>query len=191
MTVKQKQCLLAYLGYYQGQIDGKWGRLSMEATEAFQKDYQLTVDGIFGPATEKRILEVIATGEEPKKKEPEKTGTFWDEIKYFSRDEKGIACPCGRCGGFPVEPEEKLMRKADQVREHFGKKITVSSLVRCQEHNDELPGSVPDSRHLKGKAVDFSVEGFSSSMVLPYVQRLSGVRYAYAIDGDYVHMDIE
>jgi hypothetical protein len=191
MTIKQKQCLLAYLGYYQGAIDGKWGRKSLEATEAFQNDYQLTVDGIFGPATERKIREVIATGEEPKKKEPEKTGTFWDEIKYFSRDEKGIACPCGRCGGFPVEPEEKLMRKADQVREYFGEKIAVSSLVRCQEHNDELPGSVPNSRHLKGKAMDFRVEGFYSSMVLAYVQQLSGIRYAYAIDGNYVHMDIE
>lgn len=188
MTIKQKQCLLAYLGYYQGQIDGKWGRKSLEATEAFQDAYLPPADGIFGPATEKRILEVIATGEEPKKKEPEKTGTFWDEIKYFTRQE--FACKCGKCGGFPVEPEEKLLRLADRVREHFGSPVRVSSGVRCEAHNAAV-GGVAGSRHKLGKAMDFSVAGLSSTLVLPYVQRLSGVRYAYAIDGNYVHMDIE
>ena len=65
MTLKQKQALLAYLGYYVGPLDGLWGDMSHLATEAFQRDYQLTVDGIFGAATEKRILEVVASGEEP------------------------------------------------------------------------------------------------------------------------------
>ena len=65
MTLKQKQALLAYLGYYDGTLDGLWGEKSQLATEAFQRDYQLTVDGIFGSATEKRMLEAIATGEEP------------------------------------------------------------------------------------------------------------------------------
>ena len=63
MTDKQKQHLLGYLGYYAGVPDGIWGRLSGEATRAFQARFGLEPDGVFGPATEKRILEVIATGE--------------------------------------------------------------------------------------------------------------------------------
>ena len=188
MTVKQKQHLLGYLGYYQGEVDGEWGRLSMEATERFQDDYGLTVDGVFGTAAEKRILEVIASGEAPVKAEPEGSGTFWDEIRYFARQE--FACKCGKCGGFPVEPEEKLVRLEERVREHFGVPVRNSSGVRCPEHNARV-GGVVNSRHRKGKAVDFRVEGFASSMVLPYVQSLPGVRYAYAIDRDHVHMDIE
>ena len=39
MTDKQKQHLLGYLGYYSGQVDGIWGRLSGEATRAFQAGY--------------------------------------------------------------------------------------------------------------------------------------------------------
>lgn len=196
MTNKQKQCLLAYLGYYTGDIDGLWGDQSRNATEAFQRDYQLTVDGVFGDATAQRIREVIASGEQPQQAEgtaaedSSATGTFWDDIKYFSRNESGIACPCGRCGGFPVEPSEKLMRLADKVREHFNAPMTPSSTVRCQAHNDELPGSEPNSYHVKGKAMDFSVRGFAASSVLPYVRSL-GVHYAYAIDSDYVHMDVE
>ena len=36
MTIKQKQCLLAYLDYYEGDIDGKWGPQSEQATKDFQ-----------------------------------------------------------------------------------------------------------------------------------------------------------
>ena len=40
MTNKQKQCLLAYLGYYVGNIDGIWGTLSETAMNAFKKDFK-------------------------------------------------------------------------------------------------------------------------------------------------------
>ena len=32
MTLKQKQALLAYLGYYDGPLDGLWGEKSQRAT---------------------------------------------------------------------------------------------------------------------------------------------------------------
>lgn len=187
MTPKQKQCLLTYLGYDTGGVDGIWGTKSMTATEKFQNDYGLGVDGIFGPATERKIREVICSGEEPAKK-PETGGDFWQGIRYFKRQE--FACPCPRCGGFPVEPEERLVVLAEQVREHFGVPVTISSGVRCQAHNDELPGSAKNSFHVRGRAVDFTVRGKTAAEVLSYVQTLP-VHYAYAIDGSYVHMDVE
>ena len=33
MTLKQKQALLAYLGYYDGPLDGLWGEKSQRATQ--------------------------------------------------------------------------------------------------------------------------------------------------------------
>ena len=115
MTDKQKQHLLGYLGYYTGIPDGIWGRLSREATLAFQAGYGLEQDGVFGPETEKRILEVIASGEPPAEREPEDAPDWWQEIRYFTRAE--FRCPCGACGGFPAEPAESLARLADRVRE--------------------------------------------------------------------------
>ncbi len=184
MTIKQKQALLLYLGYYNGNIDGIWGSKSEDATRRFQSDYDLDPDGDFGPATEARIKEVIATDEAPAAAE-----NVWDGIKYFKRDE--FRCRCGKyCDGFPVEMDGLLLKVADRVREHFGKPMTVSSGVRCQQHNDSLPGSVPNSRHLQGKAMDFRVSGFPAATVLAYVQKQPEIRYAYAIDSSYVHMDV-
>ena len=203
MTAKQKQCLLTYLGYDTGGVDGLWGDKSRQATANFQLDFGgISVDGICGDQTEKALKHAVAYGIEKKSDSTDytnvqnnstenstngDTGTFWDEIKYFTRAE--FRCPCGRCGGFPVEPAEYLVRLLDQVREYFGAPITISSGVRCQAHNDELPGSVPNSYHVKGKAVDFCVRGKTSAQVMAYIKTLP-VHYAYAIDGNYVHMDV-
>ena len=190
MTAQQKQCLLRYLGHYSGAVDGIWGQQSQQATIDFQRSYMeaTAVDGVFGAATEKRILEVIATGEKPKESVNVDTADWWKDIRYFTRAE--FRCPCGRCGGFPVEPDKELVRLADQVREHFGAPATVSSGVRCQAHNDELDGSAKNSYHVKGKAMDFCVRGVPGAKLLDYVKTLP-VHYAYQIgNSDFVHMDV-
>jgi hypothetical protein len=189
MTIKQKQCLLEYLGYYKPEnsgkvnnVDGELGPKTEAATKAFQQDYGLEADGIFGPLTEKEILDVIATGRKP--------GVNWKEIKHFGRAE--FMCNCGGkyCNGFPVEPVPLLVKTADKVRDHFGKASIVSSGVRCKQHNANV-GGVANSRHLEGRAMDFRISGKKAAEVLEYVWTLPGVRYAYDIDGTYVHMDVK
>ena len=118
------------------------------------------------------------------------TGTWWDGIKYFAREE--FRCKCGgkSCGGFPAEPEETLVRIADTIRDTAGVPVTVSSGVRCPTHNAAVGGKY-NSRHLSGKAMDFCVRGWNSARTLTLVRQQSGVRYAYAIDESFVHMDVE
>ena len=187
MTIMQKQHLLAYLGYYTGSVDGIWGELSVQATEKFQNDYGLgDKNGIFEAQTREKILGVIAAGEDGRK---DCTG-FWQEIAFFNREE--FRCTCGGrgCSGFPAEPAERLVRNAEAVRKHFGKPVIVSSGVRCQLRNSELPGSAANSLHMRGKGMDFCVEGVNSGVTLAYVKTLPGVDEAYAIDGNYVHMGV-
>lgn len=58
LTLKQKQALLAYLGFYDGPLDWLWGEKSQRAVIDFQRAYmeREDVNGIFWAATEKRIL---------------------------------------------------------------------------------------------------------------------------------------
>ena len=153
MTVRQKQCLLAYLGYYAGKIDGVWGDASRKATEDFQREHRLAADGVFGDGTAACIREVIASGETSGQ---ETDGTdWWKDIRYFRRTE--FRCPCGRCGGFPVEPQESMVRAVDEIRHWLGVPVSVvdggGSGVRCASHNAEV-GGVANSQHLFGLAAD-------------------------------------
>lgn len=115
---------------------------------------------------------------------------WWDNIKHFDREE--FRCKCGGkyCNGYPAEPAQLLVQVADRVREHFGAPAIVSSGVRCKTHNANV-GGVSNSRHMSGKAMDFCVRGKTAAQVLAYVQQQPEIRYAYAIDSCYVHMDVQ
>lgn len=209
MTVEQKQCLLKYLNYYSGAVDGDWGKKSKEATEDFQNAEGLNSDGVFGDATLKAAISAVANGRFKKTTSTTNTttttnktqtsGTYWDEIKYFTRDE--FRCPCGKCGGFPVEPKEALVRIVDEMRGAFGKAVIIvppdghsgGSGVRCQKYNDSLSGSATNSRHIQGKAVDFSAPGVSAAIIEAYLNKLLNagkIRYWYKISSGSYHMDI-
>lgn len=201
MTIKQSQHLLAYLGYYVGAIDGIFGSGSRESTKSFQRDFfhdESKVDGICGAETEKALTHAVAYGMPAKKVEPNEVttkkestkpdnGDSIDGIKHFRRSE--FACKCGRyCNGYPTEMKKGVLAVIDRTREHFDSPATVSSGLRCKQHNANV-GGVSNSRHLSGKAVDFCVRGKTSAQVLAYVQKQPETRYAYAIDNSFVHVD--
>ena len=180
MTIKQRQCLLFYLGYYVGNIDGNWGSGSKEACKAFQRDFfqiDSKVDGICGTETEKALTHSVTYGMPAKKVEStstattNKSGTFWDEIKYFKRSE--FKCTCGGkyCNGFPVEPDEQLVRILDKVREKYGKPFSPNSAIRCSKRNAEV-GGVSNSQHLDGIAADITVPGVAPKTVATYLETL-------------------
>ena len=184
MTIKQRQHLLAYLGYYVGDIKDNWTSDCKVACKAFQNDFGgIAVDGLGGPETDKALLHAVAYGI------TKKESGFWADIKHFNRKE--FKCKCGNiyCNGYPAEPQEKLIRVADKIREHFGATATVSSGLRCKQHNANV-GGVSNSRHLTGKAMDFCIAGKTASQVLAVVQKQPDIRYSYAIDSQFVHMDI-
>lgn len=195
MTVRQAQYLLLYLGYDPGEADGIAGAKTAQAVAEFQREYGgLTADGRLGPQTGNALIEAVQQRfQRPAAEETAVStadpvgGTFWDTVKYFSREE--FRCRCGKCGGFPAEPERKLVQLADGVRAHFGREAQVSSGVRCRKHNAAV-GGVANSRHLTGKAMDFSIPGVSGEILLAYVKAQPGVNYAYHIGGGFVHMDV-
>lgn len=152
MTMKQVQNLLQYLGYYEGVPDDKYGPLTRQATEEFQIAYAtIGVDGIPGPEVEAALIDAVSTGMYFKAEQPQEDPGSWDDIKYFRRDE--FHCKCGKCGGFPVEPDLGMVRIADAIRERLGVPVHVNSGVRCEAHNRAV-GSTSGSQHLYGMACD-------------------------------------
>lgn len=197
MTIQQIQNLLQYLGYYTITVDGIWGQGSEQATRDFQEAEGLEVDGDPGKLTQAALVDAVAKGrfktQDITQPEDGAGDDIWAESKYFVRSE--FACPCGRCGGFPVEPAPALVRVSNQIREHFGRPMIPSSGVRCQAHNDELPGSVPNSRHVSGRALDFTIPGVSVATVMSYTTQLQAqgdIHYTYEMVGTgYVHIDVD
>ena len=192
MTITQKQCLLCYLGYYIGKIDGIWGQFSDAATRAFQEDYGLKANGICDIKTEKAIKHAVAYGmpakEDTSTKEENATGNFWDGIKYFKRSE--FACKCGKyCNGFPVEPNEKLVETLETIREHFGVPVTVSSGIRCKTHNTNV-GGVSKSQHMEGTAADIVVKGVPVSEVVKYAETLMPKTGGIGTYKTFTHIDV-
>lgn len=201
MTNKQRQHLLAYLGYYKMNVDGDWGNGSREACKAFQRDRELTVDGYGGPETDKVLKYAVYNDLE--KLEPvddvpdnnvgdktKPTGTFWDEIEHFISDE--FKCKCGGkyCNGYPAEPDERMVRIVDQLRKNLGVPITIVSGLRCKTWN-AIQGGVSNSQHMYGEAADIYAKGVSQSRVEAELDKIGGVRYHYAIKGSSnVHFDV-
>lgn len=164
MTNKQKQNLLAYLGYYVGKIDGIWGDQSRDATVLFQDDYGLPVNGVCDDATEKAMKHAVTYGM------PAKKTDIWEETKYFRRDE--FRCKCGKyCNGYPVEPSEELVKVLDKIRKYFGKPVIINSGIRCATHNANVGGAI-SSQHLKGTAADIVVNGVAPERVAKYAETL-------------------
>ena len=191
MTIKQKQHLLAYLGYYVGNIDGVLGTLSETAMNAFKADFkELDIPNMPENAPEKALKHAVAYDLFKTEPVKEETGTFWDEIEYFDRSE--FRCKCGGkyCNGFPSEPDERMVRIADQLRENLGVPITIVSGLRCKTWN-AIQGGVSNSQHMYGEAADIYAKGVSQSRVEAELDKIGGVRYHYAITGSSnVHFDV-
>lgn len=198
MTAKQKQCLLVFLGYDTGGVDGIWGEKSRQAVECAQEDLNIPTDGVWGAQTEAAVLEAVYTydvdapaEQEPDTDDPELAARF-KGIRYWTPEEFECQCYGKYCDGFPALPDRTLLEFADDIREKVGAPCHRSSGLRCPQHNANQPGSAPDSYHLRGKALDFMAEGKTGTQLLALVQKDPRCRYAYIIgNGPYVHVDVK
>lgn len=115
---------------------------------------------------------------------------FWKTVKWFVKEE--FACKCGKyCNGFPVEPQEKLVRALDTIREKSGKVCIITSGVRCDKHNASLPNSAANSWHKKGFAADFRLVGLTSAQTIAIVKQYVDYIELYAIDDTHVHIAVK
>ncbi len=95
-------------------------------------------------------------------------------------------CKCG-CGKILIA--EELVQKLQQLRDHFGVSITVSSGYRCTKQNKAV-GSDSSSPHLLGVAADIRVTGHTSKEVAIVAEKIGFDGIAY-INDNYLHLDLK
>lgn len=183
--------------------DGLAGPKTMEAMKLYQEAHLLPATGRVDDATWDALMEEspnlparepvpeLDTGDKEVvvSKNETATGTFWDGIVHFKRNE--MRCKCGGryCNGFPAEPQQLLMELADRARKHFGRPAHVVSGLRCQRWN-QIQGGVANSQHMYGEAMDIRIDGVSADSLLAFFQDQPEVRYCYKINSTNVHFDI-
>lgn len=111
------------------------------------------------------------------------------DFKNFTLNE--FKCKCGGkyCSGFPVGFSYELASQLQNIRNHFGRAVIITSAVRCNQHNKNV-GGVAKSKHKEGRAVDFYVKGVSYNTLKNYVSSLPHKNYYYNISGSVMHYDI-
>ena len=101
-------------------------------------------------------------------------------------------CGLGRpCACTTVLIDDRLVEILEQIRQHFGQPITITSAYRCESYNRSIGGAT-GSRHSKGQAADIVVKGVSPREVAKYAESIGvlGIGlYETAADGYFTHVD--
>lgn len=183
MTTRQVQCLLEFLGYAPGSIDGADGRNTQAAVKRFQQQEGLTVDGIAGSKTQAALREAVFQGRvyvPPGSKKPD-TGaqdgsrTGYGAEVYLQADgcyhiPRGVDVQITKnfwaheihCQGVGCCTEsvisKRIMDLAQDIRDDLGEPLSIGdaggSGYRCKKHNAEIRGASPTSLHTISDAVD-------------------------------------
>ncbi len=74
-------------------------------------------------------------------------------------------CPC--CGVVKVDP--RLIEVLESIRNHFGRRVIVTSGYRCAKHNKDV-GGAEGSYHTRGMAADIKVEGIAPAIVADFAE---------------------
>ena len=114
---------------------------------------------------------------------------FWDDLKYFSKDE--FSCSC--CGENKMKMS--FMLELDELREFVGFPLAVSSGYRCPDYNDEISSTGRDGPHTTGMAADLKVYGEQALILVLNVHRagITGVGISQASrtahNARFIHVD--
>ena len=95
-------------------------------------------------------------------------------------------CKGDKCGCKETLHDPALSAYLQQIREHFGKPIKITSGYRCSNHNAAV-GGTSTSRHTKGQAADFTISGIAPLEIARYAE-LIGIQGIGLYDS-FVHID--
>ena len=174
MTTKQRQNLLAYLGYYSGIPDGEYGPLTRKAVKRFQEAFGgIGVDGVAGAETDKAMRHAVAYGM-PEEVAGNATTTSAGAEQYLQPDgcyhiPRGVDVQLSKnlwaheihCQGNGCCKEsiisKQMVEMFQLIRDDYCDSIEIATAggsgYRCSIHNSEVGGAYA-SLHMTGNALD-------------------------------------
>lgn len=145
--------------------------LGYASVKDFQRDvlYPQYVDGIYGQQTENALISAINV----------KRNTKNFSVKEFR-------CECGGryCCGYPSTLKVEMLRNIQAIRDHWGRPVKVTCGLRDKTYNSKLGGSIQNSLHLCGQAVDFYQSGVTDTLAnrkasIKWIKTLPNHHYTY------------
>ena len=108
-----------------------------------------------------------------------------ENFKAYEFDCNGSGC----CAETKID--DKLVRHLQNIRNHFGAKVLLSSGYRCEKHNKQVKNAAAKSRHVSGMAADIKVQGVAPAEVAKYAESIGvlGIGLYEGSDGSFVHID--
>ena len=92
-------------------------------------------------------------------------------------------------GSDPILISAELVKILQQIRDHFGKPVSVTSSFRNEAYNTKI-GGAKASYHVKGMAADITVTGVSNRDVAIYASGITNGVGLYDYTGGFVHVDV-
>lgn len=111
-----------------------------------------------------------------------------DGMKYISKNFRVREFRC-QDGSDPVFIDEDLVAILQQIRDHFGKAVTITSAYRTASHNKKVGGATY-SQHLYGTAADIKVSGVAASAVADYAEALLATNGGVGRYSTWTHVDV-
>ena len=143
LNMKTRQTYLKALGFYKGSVDGIEGPMTRTAYKSLQNKYfvrKSDKDGIYGNNTDILLQNAY---------------NVWRLCKNFTLPEFKCECNGRYCTGYPKVLNTNLLTYLQSIRKSTGVATVIASGLRCVTLNNKTPGAIKDSKHTKGKAVDF------------------------------------
>ena len=141
LTEKERKEHFEYLGY----------EYNADSIKKLQKMYLRSkdVDGVYGKDTDNLVRHLY-------------------NVKMYTKNfrPEEFKCECGGkyCCGYPTYMKPIELQHIQKIRDIYGKPITITSGMRCKTYNSKCGGSIQNSLHLCGYAVDFYQPGVTDTL---------------------------
>ena len=113
--------------------------------------------------------------------------------KYPNFKKSEFKCTCGECNGYGNGIASTLVQTLQDIRNKYGKPITITCGYRCAKSNANTKGASKTSKHMESLAADFYMSGFNSQStrinMVNELKKTKYYRYAYCnVNGNYPNM---